>query len=221
MDGPTLASRIRELPQGMALPMILLASLAVRGDARKMEAAGFSGFLPKPIKADRLLDCIAAVLRGPENHANGHLPIVTRHYVKEARRGERVRILLAEDNLVNQKVAVRLLERQGYICDVVCNGREAVESLRREAFDLVLMDCQMPEMDGFEATELIRAGEIGTRRIPIIALTANAVQGDRERCLAVGMDDYVSKPINPALLSEVLDRWIDPAHAARRATGGL
>ncbi len=207
MNGPTLARHIRDLPNGAALPMILLASLAVRGDARRMEAAGFAGFLPKPVKAERLLDCIAAVLGRKEG--TDKRAIVTRHYVQEARRHQKVRILLAEDNLVNQKVAVRMLERQGYVCDVVCNGREAVESVGREDFDLVLMDCQMPEMDGFEATEIIRAREGAGRRLPIIALTANAIQGDRERCLAAGMDDYVSKPINAGLLNEALDRWID------------
>jgi PAS domain S-box-containing protein len=218
MNGPTLAHHIRALPQCADLSMILLASLAVRGDARKMEKAGFSGFLSKPVKAERLLDCIAAVLgrKGGEDKP----AIVTRHYVQEARRQQKFRILLAEDNLVNQKVAVRLLERRGYVCDVVCNGREAVEIIGREEFDLVLMDCQMPEMDGFEATAIIRAREGSDRRVPIIALTANAIQGDRERCLAAGMDDYVSKPINPGLLSEVLERWMDP-ECSRNSSSGL
>ena len=217
MNGPALARHIRALPQGADLPMILLASLAVRGDARKMEAAGFSGFLPKPVKAERLLDCIAAVLG--RKKGGGERAIVTRHYVQEARRQQKYRILLAEDNLVNQKVAVRMLERQGYVCDVVCNGREAVESVGREEFDLVLMDCQMPEMDGFEATGHIRASEGEGRRIPIIALTANAIQGDRERCLAAGMDDYVSKPINAGLLNEVLERWMDPERSRKSSRG--
>jgi CheY-like chemotaxis protein len=123
--------------------------------------------------------------------------------------GLRGRILAAEDNAVNRKLITRLLEKAGFRVDVVDNGLQAVEAAARVAYDAVFMDCQMPEMDGFEATEAIRAAEAGTtRHVPIIALTASVMKADRERCLAAGMDDYLSKPINPGALSEILERWI-------------
>jgi CheY-like chemotaxis protein len=117
-------------------------------------------------------------------------------------------ILLAEDNVVNQRVAARILEKRGHVVQVVNNGREVIEALGCERFDLVLMDVQMPEMDGFEATAAIRQREQDTgKHIPIIAMTAHAMKGDRERCLEAGMDDYVSKPVDPKSLLAVLQRW--------------
>ena len=117
-------------------------------------------------------------------------------------------MLVAEDNPVNQRVAVRLLEHLGIRADVASDGNEVLESLRRQSYALVLMDCQMPELDGFEATARIRAGETADGRIPIIAMTASAMQGDRERCLAAGMDDYVSKPVRIDDLRTVIERWL-------------
>jgi CheY-like chemotaxis protein len=116
-------------------------------------------------------------------------------------------VLVAEDNPVNQRVAARLLEHLGIRADVVSDGYEAIESLARQAYALVLMDCQMPELDGFEATARIRSGETNGSRIPIIAMTASAMRGDRERCLAAGMDDYVSKPVRIEDLKTVVVRW--------------
>jgi CheY-like chemotaxis protein len=116
-------------------------------------------------------------------------------------------VLVAEDNLINQKVAVRMLQRLGCEAEVAVNGREAVAALESVSFDLILMDCQMPEMDGYQATTEIRRRESGPGRLPIIALTAHAVQGSREKCLEAGMDDYLSKPINPRALSQMLRRW--------------
>ena len=128
-------------------------------------------------------------------------------------------MLVAEDNLVNQKVVRRVLEKWGVICEIAENGREVLEWLSREPFHLILMDCQMPEMDGFEATRRIRDYEQrtgGRLHIPIIALTANAMSEDREKCLAVGMDDYLSKPLKPELLYEKLVQWGKPRLEASR-----
>jgi len=131
--------------------------------------------------------------------------LITRHTMRE---GKKMRVLLAEDNVINQKLAARLLEKHGHHVTVTSNGREALAALDREDFDAVLMDVQMPEMDGFEATAAIRARELKTgRHLPIIAMTAHAMQGDRERCLAAGMDDYISKPIKIQQLTDVLEKF--------------
>ena len=134
-------------------------------------------------------------------------PLVTCDSLAEAERRARPRVLVVEDNPVNQKVAIRYLEKLGYQADGVANGAEAVELLTRVRYGLVLMDCQMPEMDGYEATAEIRRREGSARHTPIVAMTANAMSGDRELCLGAGMDDYVSKPVTPASLKAVLERY--------------
>jgi two-component system sensor histidine kinase/response regulator len=159
------------------------------------------------------MGCLSAVLAGAAAPPSAQ-PIVTRHTVREMRRGM-VRILLAEDNITNQEVALGILKNLGLRADAVANGAEAVKALALLPYDLVLMDVLMPEMDGFEATQQIRDphSSVLNHDIPIIAMTANAMQGDRERCLAAGMNDYVSKPVSPAALAEALDRWL-PREAA-------
>jgi len=186
--------------------------------------AGFSAYLTKPIKQSQLFDALADVLTRhrpattirPEvrSDAIAHvfvpsvpLAVVTSAPVASEQTG--VRILLAEDNQVNQKLATRQLEILGYAADVVMNGREALRALGNQHYTLVLMDCQMPEMDGYEATQAIRALEMETGdHLPIIAMTANAMQGDRDICIAAGMDDYISKPIRLDDLRSTLARWI-------------
>ena len=164
---------------------------------RQMEEIGFAAYLTKPARQSEIFDCLSAVLAGtaPARQAR---PIVTRHTIREMRRGV-VRILLAEDNITNQQVALGILKKLGLRADAVANGAEAVKALETLPYDLVLMDVQMPEMDGLEATRQIRNPQSAVRnhQIPIIAMTAHAMQGDREKCLEAGMNDYVSKPISP------------------------
>jgi len=210
MDGVTLASVIKSDPVLAKVPLVLLTSVSYRGCAGEAAHAGFNAFLLKPIRQSQLYDCIGTVMgMAPEPSPSR---LVTRHTLKEAQAQVRARVLIAEDNVVNQKVAVRMLEKLGCRVDVVTNGLEVVEATARIAYQCIFMDCQMPEMDGYEATRVIRRREAHTRaHIPIIAMTANAMESDREQCLAAGMDDYVSKPVKPQELATTLQRWVQPA----------
>jgi len=214
MDGEDLAKAIKADPELARTSLILATSIPRRGDAARMLEAGFDAYLTKPVKQWQLHDAIAAVMgleqRGVPKKDRG---LITRHTLSEAARA-RFKILLAEDNIVNQKVAVRMLEKSGYRCDVAANGKEAVEALTRIAYDLVLMDCQMPVMDGYEATAEIRRREGDGEHTPIIAMTAHAMKQDREECLAVGMDDYVSKPVSTEALSEILGKYLSSESGA-------
>ncbi|MGH7257997.1 MAG: response regulator, partial [Nitrospiraceae bacterium] len=191
------------------------------GHAELARQAGFTAYLTKPVRHDQLQGCLRAVLglasAMTEEHAgadNGPSPVaslITRHTLLENR--PKPRVLVAEDNMVNQKLTVRMLDRLGYQPDVVSNGREALNALERSKYEAIVMDCQMPEMDGYEATRRIRQEEqrVDTPdkpHIPIIALTANAMQGDRDRCHAAGMDDYLAKPVKTQDLGKVLGRWV-------------
>jgi CheY-like chemotaxis protein len=185
-----------------------LTSVGNRGDAARLERAGFSAYLTKPIKQSSLYDCIAIVLgQGSGLPPRRSQHIVTQHTIADSRKSDFV-VLLAEDNPMNQEVARRTLAKFGYCASVVNNGREAVDAFRTGSFDIILMDVQMPEMGGFEATAAIRSLERETgRRIPIIAMTAHAMKGDRERCIEAGMDDYLTKPIEPDALGRTVERW--------------
>ncbi|HUP87341.1 MAG TPA: response regulator [Acidimicrobiales bacterium] len=203
LDGLELAARIRSEPTTAALPLVLLTSAAVRGTAEAARRAGIQAYLPKPVRQSQLFEALATVLGSGEAPA-----LVTRHTLAEGRAGRLPRILVAEDNSVNQLVVVAMLGKLGYRTDVVANGLEAVDSVMRGRYGAVLMDCQMPEMDGYEATERIRQHG-GTRpRLPIIALTAGAMEGERERCLGAGMDDFLTKPISFEALDRTLRRWL-------------
>jgi two-component system sensor histidine kinase/response regulator len=205
VDGFMLAERIREHPDLTGATVMMLSSACQPIDAHRCQELGLAAYLTKPIKQAELHRAILAALGSPESGPK------TPAALPPLQTGRALRLLLAEDNLVNQKLAVRLLEKQGHSIVVANNGREAVEFVERQPFDLVLMDVQMPEMDGFEATTVIRERERGTgRHVPILAMTAYAMKGDRERCLQAGMDGYISKPIQPRELREAIDRLVPP-----------
>jgi two-component system sensor histidine kinase/response regulator len=221
-DGIELGRAIKARAEGGDTKLVLLTSFGRRGDAKAAKEAGLAAYLTKPVRERQLHDCLVAVMTQlpsslPLSATNESLPLITRHSLAETKARVDLRILLAEDNIINQKVAVRLFQRLGYRIDVVANGREAVEAMSRIRYDVVFMDCQMPDMDGFEATCLIREHEAsGTRRrVRIVAMTANAMQGDRERCLAAGMDEYLAKPISMDALAQVLGR-INQEHERSR-----
>jgi two-component system sensor histidine kinase/response regulator len=197
IDGFALAKAIQKDPGLLAVTIMMLTSAGHLGDAARCRELGISAYLVKPIRQTELLDGICQVLN--KVSMTKPRPLVTRHTVQENR--HRARVLLAEDNAVNQTLALRLLEKRGYSVTVAGNGREAVEAFEKNHFDVVLMDIQMPEMDGFEATAAIRAKEKLTGgHVPILAMTAHALKGDQERCISAGMDAYISKPIRTSEL---------------------
>ena len=211
MDGEQTARAVKSDPAVKDVKILILTSMGQRGDAARLEALGCSGYLLKPVKQQLLFDAVAAVLERQEERSAS---LVTRHSIAEHKKLG-LRVLLAEDNPINQKLAVVLLQKAGYSVDAVENGALALEKVQENQYSAVLMDVQMPELDGLEATRKIREVERNTgHHIPIIAMTAHAMQGDRERCLAAGMDDYVSKPLEPKVLFNVLDRWAQTGEKA-------
>jgi two-component system, sensor histidine kinase and response regulator len=213
MDGFETAARLKaEDPEGFGT-ILLLTSAGRRGDAARCRELGIVGYITKPVNQSDMLDALMTVL-GPGREAQPRTPLITRHSIREDRR--RLRILLAEDNAVNRRVAVGLLEKRGYEVLVAANGLEVLETLARETVDAILMDVQMPEMGGLEATAAIRASERKRGgHLPIVAMTAHAMKGDRERCLEAGMDDYVSKPVRPSDLYAALERTVPRPGAPR------
>ena len=242
-DGLQLAKELKIHPVGSRVRLVILTSLIQRGHAELARQAGFLAYLTKPIRHDQLSNCLRTVLGMPglagertlTTVTAPALPLITQHTLAEIESAPR--ILVAEDNLINQKLTVRILEKLGYQSDVVENGQEALAALTQNSYALVLMDCQMPLLDGLEATRLIRENErrqwsmvngqssgkgtvesslpltndqlpMTSSHIPIVALTANAMSGDRERCLAAGMNDYLTKPVRKEDLKGILDRWI-------------
>ncbi len=231
-DGLQFAKEMKVHPVGSLVRLVVLTSLIQRGHAELARQAGFVAYLTKPARHDQLANCLRTVLGLPGLVAEETVapvavpapPLITRHTLAETRSAARV--LVVEDNLINQKLTVRMLEKLGFQSDVVGNGQEALAALAHGSYAIVLMDCQMPLVDGFEATRLIRQREAVTQKsatadcpathhIPIVALTANAMRGDRERCLAAGMDDYLTKPVRKEDLKGILDRWISAAIQVR------
>jgi len=209
IDGETLGIRIKQDNLVKNTSLILLTSMGRRGDAARLEKEGFGAYFTKPVKESQLHDFLMTLMgkRPVKEPLQSH--IITRYSVEEERkRGPR--LLLVEDNLINQKYALKVLDKIGYRADVAYNGLEALKAMESTPYDLVLMDVQMPEMDGLEATKHIREKEKETSRgrCPIIAITAHAMKGNREKCLEAGMDDYLSKPVKPVELAQTISRWL-------------
>jgi PAS domain S-box-containing protein len=227
MDGVALAQAIKADEGLNDTRLILMTSLGHREDVGRMEEVGFAAYLIKPVRQSEVCTCLSAVLTD-QSAARPARPIITSATGRETVNrfaARKARILIAEDNITNQFVALAILKVMGMRADVVANGAEAVRALETLPYDLVLMDAQMPELDGLEATVQIRSpnSRALNPRVPIIAMTANAMQGDREKCLAAGMDDYVSKPVSPQALAIVLDRLLPKAgilHSARAEESG-
>jgi two-component system, sensor histidine kinase and response regulator len=206
MDGEQTTRAIKSDPLVKDVKIVILTSMGQRGDAMRLESLGCSGYLLKPVKQQMLHEALIAVLGRMEEKEKG---IITRHLIAEKHTGDK-RILLAEDNVINQKLAVAILQKAGYFVDVVENGQQAFEKAISGGYSAILMDVQMPELDGYEATQKIRNWETANgQHIPIIAMTAHAMKGDREKCLDAGMDDYVTKPIESKVLHSALDRWLE------------
>ncbi len=215
MDGFTLASRIRANDLLKNMKIILISGMSEIGHGGKCRRMGVDGYLNKPVKSPDLELAIKLVVGADSTTAPESKQLVTRHTLAENQAAQ-VRILLAEDYLTNQQVALNHLRRAGYTVDLAENGEEAVTAFACQAYDLILMDMQMPVMDGYEATRHIRrledparGGHRDSRRVPIVALTANALKGDREKCLAAGADDYIPKPLKKHKLLATIGKWVD------------
>jgi PAS domain S-box-containing protein len=207
MDGEHTTIIIRNTPEIRDTKVVILTSLGTRGDVAAMRRIGCDGYLNKPAKESLLFETISAVLGSGKSKDSGYKEVITRHTLAD-RKISGIHILLVEDNPVNQKVAAAILSKAGYRVDIAANGKIALEMLAKKQYQIVLMDVQMPEMDGYQATREIRGGEAGTdRHQTIIAMTAHTLTGDREKCLESGMDDYISKPIEPQSLLDKLSRW--------------
>jgi two-component system, sensor histidine kinase and response regulator len=223
MDGLMLAEQIKADALTAPTRLIIMTSLGRRKDEEARKRAKIEAFINKPIKQSELFDCLAVVVSGaqhesPESPGSGFRKRRATSGLTKYRAPKQARILVAEDNAVNRQVAFLQLQSLGYTVDTVANGLQALEVLSATDYDAVLMDCQMPEMDGYEATAEIRRREGEEKHTPIIALTANALQGDAEKCLAAGMDDYLSKPIKAEALEVMLEKWThDKTSAAKPA----
>jgi PAS domain S-box-containing protein len=217
MTGYGLSAALKAIPSTAHLPLILLTSVAVKGEAKAAEEAGFVGYLTKPFNRFELLDCLAMIVQG-KNPKSTHNHFVTRHVAREAHYNSSMKLLLIEDNEINRAFFVELLKKLGLNCDIATNGKEAVNACLDKDYDLVFMDCQMPVMDGFEATKQIRQREGSNKHTTIVAMTAYAMKGDDDKCLAAGMDDYLSKPVTVEKIKEIIEKYSqkEPTHPESR-----
>ena len=225
MNGAMLAEKIKTNSNLASLKLVMMTSMAARGDASYFANLGFDAYFPKPAITSDLLKALQLCLQ--KNSTDEPAPFITRHYLQDLEQNsitqssdsdiallENCRLLLVEDNRINQEVARHILEEFGITPDIAANGLEAINALIDSsldtAFDVILMDCQMPEMDGYQATKAIRAAKAGehNKDISIIAMTANAMMGDKEKCLAAGMNDYLAKPIDPAKLKDKILQYL-------------
>lgn len=219
INGIELAAKVKENAKTRDIPLIMITSVPARGDVSALSDIGVVGYLSKPISGSHLCDALAVIADAVRS--GRAIPVITKHNLSESRiyqskkhteklQFSNVTVLLAEDNPVNQAVAISMLAKYGVQVTVASNGDDAIRILKATNFDMVFMDCQMPVMDGFEATAVIRKLETYQKRahIPVVALTANAMKGDDEKCFAAGMDDYLSKPLRQHELERVLMKWL-------------
>jgi PAS domain S-box-containing protein len=226
MDGMMLANAIKTDPALQGTRLIIMTSLGHRPGEAELEAAGIDAYLTKPVRQSRLFDSVIEAMARLRRHTSSLAGPGKRSFTsspprtREARAARQIRILLADDNTVNRRVALGQLRKLGYTADAVASGLEVLDAMSRTTYDVVLMDCQMPEMDGYEATRAIRDRESAVttgsaaHRTYVVAMTAHAMEGDREKCLVAGMDDYLSKPVRTEALQAALDRWHPPVVVA-------
>jgi two-component system, sensor histidine kinase and response regulator len=219
MSGLELARAVRADPTLNSVRLVLLTAFGRRGDGKLAREAGCAAYLTKPLRQAQLYECLCMVMAAPNDSLTSvtatHLPLITNHSLIEARARSRARILVAEHDPISQKAAAQILEKLGLRVDVVWNGREAVEALKRQSYALVFMDCRMPEMDGFQAARCIRESEGAWQpesqrppRIPIIGLTVDMLLADQVRCLESGMDGYLSTPVKREEMEDIVHQWI-------------
>ena len=238
MDGFELVGNIRKMEAFADIPIIILTSLGRPGDGGKCRGMGVSAYLTKPVRRDELHQAVSSVLGSPLQVTEGEVPnLITKHTLAEDSR-KNGKILLVEDYPTNQEVTMRFLRGAGYHVDLAENGKQGLEAFKHCAYDIILMDMQMPVMGGYEATEKIREyelkgtadgpGETNVARVPIVAMTANAMSGDREKCMAAGTDDYIAKPVTKGVLLAMVDKWlcsspaddVEPAHGVDQTPRG-
>lgn len=211
MSGFEMVQIMRQLKEGVNLPVILLSSMGTNFNEEELKNLGIAAVLTKPLRSSRIYESLVMVL---ENQAPSLPTTASKPVIEEIEQNANYKIILAEDNAINKQVALRILAKLGYKAEAVNNGEEIVRAFKESQYDLILMDCQMPEMDGYTATEEIRKLESkDKKRTPIVAMTAHALKGDREKCLQVGMDDYISKPIDVETLSGILSRWLNKTNS--------
>ena len=220
MDGETLGMKILANSELKDTLLVMMTSLGMRGDAKRLKKAGFRAYLTKPVKQSHLYNCLITVWGAEISGAEDSIePLITSHTLSENKH-RCTRVLVVEDNAINRKVALKILEKLGYPANAVENGAEAIESLEKIPYDIVLMDCQMPVMDGYEATGIIRSKDssVLNHSIPVIAMTANVMKEDKRTCLSAGMNGFLSKPVKPEVLAGALEKWTGSSSCPERTS---